>query len=107
MSLEKWEEQEELRIINPGRQDGYFRGTASPQHSAARGLQAGRFCRRQSHYLPSTPEGIQGIDAGYLIPGLVDMHAHLELASPAPFDASPDEKVRASAMEHLDGGVLA
>src|SRR3990170_1586018 len=46
-------------------------------------------------------------DGGYIIPGLVDAHAHLELASPAPDDAPPEEKVRASARAHLAAGVLA
>lgn len=42
---------------------------------------------------------------GYAIPGLVDAHAHLALASPAP-DASPDEQIRASARAQLEAGVL-
>ena len=46
-------------------------------------------------------------DGGYLIPGLVDAHAHLELASPAPPDAPPEERARASARAHLAAGVLA
>src|SRR5689334_11373401 len=47
------------------------------------------------------------LDGGYLIPGLVDAHAHLGLASPAPPGATPEERVRASAQAHLDAGVLA
>lgn len=43
---------------------------------------------------------------GYIIPGLVDAHAHLALASPAPSDAPPGERARASARAHLDAGVL-
>ena len=43
---------------------------------------------------------------GYVIPGLVDAHAHLALASPAPPSASPEERVRASARAQLDAGVL-
>src|SRR5881394_3718589 len=39
--------------------------------------------------------------AGFAIPGLVDAHAHLALASPAGDDASEDERVRASAIEQL------
>ncbi len=46
-------------------------------------------------------------DAGYLLPGLVDMHAHLGLASPAPHNATPQERVRASARMHLEHGILA
>src|SRR5579884_3447017 len=43
---------------------------------------------------------------GYLIPGLVDAHAHLGLASPVP-GAPPEERARASARTHLEAGVLA
>ncbi|HUG29694.1 MAG TPA: amidohydrolase family protein [Candidatus Limnocylindria bacterium] len=43
---------------------------------------------------------------GYLIPGLVDAHAHLPFASPAPEEASWAEKAVASARVHLDAGVL-
>ena len=44
---------------------------------------------------------------GYFIPGLVDTHAHLAIASPAPQSATPEQRVRASAQAHLDAGVLA
>jgi imidazolonepropionase-like amidohydrolase len=44
--------------------------------------------------------------AGWLVPGLVDCHAHLALSSPAPPDAPPGEHVRASAAAHRDAGVL-
>jgi imidazolonepropionase-like amidohydrolase len=43
----------------------------------------------------------------FLLPGLVDVHAHLALASPAGDSATPHERVRASARAHLDAGVLA
>jgi imidazolonepropionase-like amidohydrolase len=43
----------------------------------------------------------------FLLPGLVDVHAHLALFSPAPDGASRDERVRASASAHLEAGVLA
>ncbi len=46
------------------------------------------------------------VDQGYLIPGLVDAHAHLPFASPAPAEASWDEKARASAKVQLEAGVL-
>jgi len=46
-------------------------------------------------------------DGGYLIPGLVDAHAHLGLASPAPPGAPPEERSRASARAQLAAGVLA
>lgn len=42
-----------------------------------------------------------------IVPGLVDVHAHLSLSSPAGAAASPEERVRASAKAHLDAGVLA
>jgi imidazolonepropionase-like amidohydrolase len=47
------------------------------------------------------------LEDGYLLPGLVDAHAHLGAGSPAPEDASPEERARASARLHLDAGVLA
>ncbi len=47
------------------------------------------------------------LKAGYLLPGLVDAHAHLALASPAGEHASAEEQVRASAQTQLEAGVLA
>ena len=47
------------------------------------------------------------VTSGYLVPGLVDAHAHLGLSSPAPADASPEDRARASAKVQLDAGVLA
>jgi len=44
---------------------------------------------------------------GNILPGLVDSHAHLSLASPAGDEAPPEERVRASARAHLHAGVLA
>ena len=44
---------------------------------------------------------------GVLVPGLVDVHAHLAIASPAPEGASTRERAEASAKAHLDAGVLA
>src|SRR3954447_25121 len=46
------------------------------------------------------------VSAGFVLPGLVDAHAHLALASPAGDEASEDERVRASARQHLEAGVL-
>jgi imidazolonepropionase-like amidohydrolase len=43
----------------------------------------------------------------FLLPGLVDVHAHLALASPAGDEAAPADRVRASALAHLAAGVLA
>jgi imidazolonepropionase-like amidohydrolase len=58
-----------------------------------------------------TFEPVDGADTivtdGYLLPGLVDAHAHLALASPAPDGASMADVVRASARAQLDRGVLA
>lgn len=42
-----------------------------------------------------------------LLPGLVDVHAHLALFSPAGDEAPSAERVRASASAHRDAGVLA
>ncbi len=46
------------------------------------------------------------LEDAVLIPGLVDAHAHLALASPAPDGATAREKAEASARAHLDAGVL-
>ena len=46
------------------------------------------------------------VDGGWLIPGLVDAHAHLPLASPAGDDAPEEDRIRASLHAHLDAGVL-
>jgi imidazolonepropionase-like amidohydrolase len=44
---------------------------------------------------------------GFVLPGLVDAHAHLGLASPAGREAPDDERARASARAQLREGVLA
>jgi imidazolonepropionase-like amidohydrolase len=41
----------------------------------------------------------------FLLPGLVDAHAHLGLHSPAPREASADERIRASGAAQLAAGV--
>ncbi|MGH8887693.1 MAG: amidohydrolase family protein [Egibacteraceae bacterium] len=46
------------------------------------------------------------LDGGFVVPGLVDAHAHLGLASPAP-GLAERETARANAREHLRSGVLA
>src|SRR5580765_1119092 len=46
-------------------------------------------------------------DRGFLLPGLVDAHAHLALNSPAPAGSSADDTARASARQQLEAGVLA
>src|SRR5690349_9162202 len=53
------------------------------------------------------PDTLTVFDGGYLIPGLVDAHAHLSLHSPADDQAPPEQRVRASARAQLDAGVLA
>jgi imidazolonepropionase-like amidohydrolase len=45
------------------------------------------------------------IEDAVLLPGLVDTHAHLALASPAPEGASSRERVLASGRLHRDAGV--
>jgi imidazolonepropionase-like amidohydrolase len=45
------------------------------------------------------------LDGGWLVPGLVDCHAHLSMSSPAG-DAPPLDRVRASALAQRDAGVL-
>jgi imidazolonepropionase-like amidohydrolase len=45
------------------------------------------------------------IEDAVLLPGLVDVHAHLSLASPAPDTAPPRERALASGRLHLDAGV--
>jgi imidazolonepropionase-like amidohydrolase len=45
--------------------------------------------------------------AGWVLPGLADVHNHLSLASPAGDDESADVRVRASASVELALGVLA
>jgi imidazolonepropionase-like amidohydrolase len=47
------------------------------------------------------------LDGGWLVPGLVDAHAHLSLHSPAGDGAASEERVRSSARAHLAAGVLA
>lgn len=47
------------------------------------------------------------LEDAVLLPGLVDVHAHLGLASPAPSGASHRERAEASAKAQLDAGVLA
>ncbi len=53
------------------------------------------------------PDAVTVLSHGFLLPGLVDAHAHLSLFSPAGEAAAPEERVRASARAHLDVGVLA
>src|SRR5438105_3324469 len=47
------------------------------------------------------------LEGGWLVPGLVDAHAHLGLASPAGDAAPPGTRVRASGRAQLLAGVLA
>jgi imidazolonepropionase-like amidohydrolase len=41
-----------------------------------------------------------------LLPGLVDVHAHLSMSNPASREAAPRQLAEASAKTHLDAGVL-
>jgi len=52
------------------------------------------------------PDAETILDGGWLLPGLVDSHAHLALASPAGPGADPDERVAASGRAQLAAGVL-
>lgn len=47
------------------------------------------------------------LEDAWLLPGLVDVHAHLSLGSPAPAGAGPRERVLASGRAQLGAGVLA
>ena len=51
--------------------------------------------------------GPAGEADGWVLPGLVDVHNHLSLASPAGDGAEPGERVRASASLEMALGVLA
>jgi len=53
---------------------------------------------------PPTSETVS--EGGWILPGLVDAHAHLAMASPAGPHAPPPEAVRASARAQLAAGVL-
>lgn len=46
------------------------------------------------------------MDRGYLIPGLVDVHAHLPMASPAGDEEPMPQRVAASARAQVEAGVL-
>src|SRR6476646_4619017 len=46
------------------------------------------------------------LDDCVLLPGLVDVHAHLTMGSPAPADSTPEQQAVSSAAVHLDAGVL-
>ena len=54
-----------------------------------------RSAEQEGEQFPPQPELTQLPE---LSPGLADAHAHLGLASPAPPDAPPQERVRASAL---------
>jgi imidazolonepropionase-like amidohydrolase len=56
-------------------------------------------------FTPRADARTLALDA-YLVPGLVDAHAHLGLASPAPPNATARERSEASARAHLHAGVL-
>ena len=59
-------------------------------------------------FTPPADEEIETIAReGFVVPGLVDLHAHLELASPAGEDVPAAERSLASARAQLEAGVLA
>jgi len=62
---------------------------------------------RFSAVVEAGPAGAAGDAGGWVLPGLVDVHNHLSLASPAGDRAEPGERVRASASLELALGVLA
>src|SRR2546421_1808814 len=62
----------------------------------------------QGRFVPERPRRSVRtvVDRGWLVPGLVDCHAHLSLFSPAGDKAPPRVRVRASAEAQRDAGVL-
>ncbi|HUG83861.1 MAG TPA: amidohydrolase family protein [Euzebya sp.] len=52
------------------------------------------------------PDALTVASNGWILPGLVDAHAHLGLHSPRP-NGSPRQRAEASAHAHRDAGVLA
>ena len=97
--------------------------TATPPASAATLESGGGRYHLRGHVLPDggirdlyvvdgliTFERVQAaetiVDGGWLVPGLVDSHAHLALASPTQPDATAEERVAESARAQLAAGVL-
>ncbi len=65
---------------------------------------------RDGLFVAEPPPGDEVItlhDGGALTPGLVDAHAHLQMASPAPDGSTLEQVIAASARAQLDAGVLA
>jgi imidazolonepropionase-like amidohydrolase len=59
-------------------------------------------------YVDTEPDGVVTLHTGgYALPGLVDMHNHLSLHSPAGDHAPPEHRVRASGRLEVSRGVLA
>jgi imidazolonepropionase-like amidohydrolase len=59
-------------------------------------------------FVGAEPSGAETLHTGgYALPGLVDMHNHLSLRSPAGDSAPPEERARASGRLELSCGVLA
>jgi imidazolonepropionase-like amidohydrolase len=56
-------------------------------------------------FVPPVDSARTLLEDAFLVPGLVDVHAHLSVASPAPDDAPPRERALASGRLHLDAGV--
>jgi imidazolonepropionase-like amidohydrolase len=79
----------------------HLRGTVLPD-----GVERDLFVLDGRFTFTEQPEAETVADGGFLVPGLVDAHAHLALASPAGDDASEHDRIRASARAQLDAGVL-
>jgi imidazolonepropionase-like amidohydrolase len=62
----------------------------------------------EGRFVGDKPDGAETLRAGgYVLPGLVDMHNHLSLRSPAGDTAPLEERVRASGRLEVSCGVLA
>jgi imidazolonepropionase-like amidohydrolase len=80
----------------------HIRGTLLPG-----GEERDLFVRNGRITFDSAEDAKTILNGGFVIPGLVDAHAHLPFAGPAPEEGSWEEKSRANARAHLEAGVLA
>lgn len=94
----------------PSRPPGRYRLEAGTYHLRGRALPSGDLVdlfvvEGRLSFVPA--QGATTVlDGGWLLPGLVDAHAHLALASPADGTATAAERVEASARAQLMAGVL-
>ena len=79
----------------------HIRGTTVPD-----GVERDVFISHRKVTFETTEDAATILDGGYLLPGLVDAHAHLSFASPADDDAAWPDKASASAALQLAAGVL-